>query len=114
MALLTSTSIASRPLPGGRNSPSLPTAISVGLRCPRDVQRHADQPLSLLPAPLQASLSQWLERERHSGSHAVRPSLRASRGCLLSTAGCLRGALPRMGSSVTGIADVAQVVFVRK
>ena len=46
-------------------------AISVGRRCLRDLQLYPDQPVPVLPAPLQASLPRRLERERHPGGHAV-------------------------------------------
>ena len=39
------------PPAGGKNSPSLPT-ISVGRRCPHDLQLYPDQPVSVLSAPL--------------------------------------------------------------
>src|SRR4029077_3153473 len=89
-----STSTASRRRPGGESCPALLTVIPAQPRSPHDLQLYPDQPVSVLSAPLQASLPRWLERERHPCGDAVRPDIRTSRGRLLPAAGRCRGALP--------------------
>ena len=41
----------------------LPTIIPVGLRWLHDLQLYSDQPVSVLPTSLQASLPRWLEEK---------------------------------------------------
>jgi len=53
--------------PAGRwkSSPSLPTAIRVGRRCPHDLQLHTDQPSTCPAHVATTSATGWLEGERH-------------------------------------------------
>src|SRR2546426_12185530 len=82
-ASLSSTSMASPPLPAGQSSRPQWALIFLDLRSPDDLQLHADQPLPDLPAALSPPLFGWMAGERHPGSHDVRASLRAGSGCLL-------------------------------
>src|SRR6266566_3328046 len=100
MASPSLTSMVSLRLTAGRNSRPPPLTILLDLRWPDDLQLYPDQPIPDLSAPLPSSLSGWLERERHSGSHALRTSLRTGSGRLLSAA-------RRSGCAVSGVEAVS-------
>src|SRR5215469_1552816 len=63
----------------------------------RDLQLYPTQPVPELPAPVPASLSGWLARERHSCSDALRPCLRAGLGRLLPAGRRCSSAPSRVG-----------------
>src|SRR5439155_11504302 len=88
MASPSLTSMVSLRLTAGRNSRPPPLTILLDLRWPDDLQLYPDQPVSDLPAPIPSSLSRWLERERHPGSHALRTRLRTRSGRLLPAPRC--------------------------
>src|SRR5207249_5155561 len=100
IAFPSSTWMDLRRLAAGRNSRPQPRMILLNLRWLDDLQLHSDQPILDVPAPLPSSLSRWLERERHSGSHALRTSLRTGSGRLLSAA-------RRSGCAVSGVEAVS-------
>src|SRR5438876_11612636 len=73
-----------RRLAVGRNSRLQPLTILPDRRSLHDLQLYPNQSVPDLPAALPSSLSRWLERERHPGSHALRACLRTGSGRLLS------------------------------
>src|SRR5439155_5320969 len=96
MASPSSTSMVSLRLTAGRNSRPPPLTILLDLRWPDDLQLYPNQPISRLSAPLPSSLSGWMAREGHPGSHALRSRLWAGSGRLLS-------APRRSGCPVSGV-----------
>src|SRR5207247_9266077 len=85
MAFPSSTLMDSPRSAAGKNSRPQSLTILLDLRWPDDLQLHQDQPISDVPTLLPSSLSRWLERERHPGSHALGTGLRTGADRRLTT-----------------------------